>query len=170
MTETGQLLRLVNALTRKLYPQEAPQRRARSGAALADPPDEIARIASSFYQAISWQCDHAPSLDALLELIDPAAHFFQGGDSMEVQTFWSHRVEFWTRRTALSFFQRETSARTLVFGDLGHRFSCYEARLAGGKLAGSGLNGFQLYQGRHGWRIVSVAWDEERSGWPLPEL
>lgn len=171
VADSNQLVRLVEAIGRKLGPQEPPSRPARPGAqAAASPEAEIARLVGAFYQAISWQCDHGPSLEAVLDLIDPKAQFFQGDDSMDARSFWSRRVEFWTRCTALPFFQRETSERTLVFGDLGHRLSCFEAIVASGKLVGRGLNSFQLCRGRNRWRIVGVAWDEQRDGLILPEL
>jgi hypothetical protein len=66
-----------------------------------------------------------------------------------------------------AFYEREVARRTLVFGDIAHAWSVYEARFAlDGPVALRGVNSVQLHRGDSGWRIVSVLWDNERSGGP----
>lgn len=179
-----QLMRLTTIIHNKLYIEStppgaaSPPRELRSApptAAIVAPANATpanatpAALAADFYRALSWQAGHAPSYEALEQLVDPDARFINGGDVMTAHEFWTQRMELWLRRTIVPFIQREVAERTTVFGNIAHRLSTYEAVLAGGKLAGQGLNSIQFHRS-DGWRIVSVAWDELQDGNSLPIL
>jgi len=70
------------------------------------------------------------------------------------------------------FYEIETSSRIDLFGNIAHVWSAYEARTAIGDSTPErrGINSIQLFRDpERGWRIVSMIWDNEREGVPLPE-
>ena len=70
-----------------------------------------------------------------------------------------------------SFFETEISRREFVFGNIAHVLSAYElARAPGGKPFVRGVNSIQLFRDGRRWWVLSIAWDNERPGHPLPDL
>ena len=69
------------------------------------------------------------------------------------------------------FFEVEIGRRIDVFGNIAHVWSAYEARAAldDAKPERRGINSIQLFKDpERGWRIMSMIWDNERAGLPLP--
>jgi hypothetical protein len=67
----------------------------------------------------------------------------------------------------LAFFdESEISATTEVFGNIAHRLSIYAKRGYSGEapLDGRGIISTQFVRTPDGWRISSMAWDDERPG------
>jgi hypothetical protein len=65
------------------------------------------------------------------------------------------------------FFEVEVARRIDVLGNMAHVWSLYEAYNEPGQSTPErrGINSIQLYNdGRAGWRIVSMIWDNERPG------
>jgi len=71
---------------------------------------------------------------------------------------------------AEGFYEREVSRVTESFGTIVHVFSTYESRHAPNDPTpfGRGINSFQLFNDGSRWWVVSVLWDRERPGNPLP--
>jgi hypothetical protein len=68
------------------------------------------------------------------------------------------------------FFEAEIARRVEVFGNIAHVFSTYESRRAAGdKPFARGINSFQLIKDAKGWKVMTILWDSEREGQPLPE-
>ncbi len=68
------------------------------------------------------------------------------------------------------FFEREIARRVESFGDIAHVFSTYESRRAPEeKPFTRGINSFQLVRSAGSWRVVTIMWDSERDGNPIPE-
>jgi hypothetical protein len=60
--------------------------------------------------------------------------------------------------------------RVETFGNIAHVFSTYESRRApGDKPFARGINSFQLVRDGKAWKVVTILWDSEREGNPLPE-
>jgi hypothetical protein len=85
-------------------------------------------------------------------------------------------VEGYIARTAPffaqeGFFEREVSRKVEQFGNIAHVFSTYEARhaLADPTPFARGINSIQLMKDGSRWWIVTVYWDSERPGNPIPE-
>jgi hypothetical protein len=72
--------------------------------------------------------------------------------------------------TTEGFYEREVARVTESFGTIVHVFSTYESRHAPAdtKPFARGINSFQLFNDGSRWWIVSVLWDRERPGNPLP--
>ena len=65
------------------------------------------------------------------------------------------------------FFEVEIARRVDVLGNMAHVWSLYEARRAPDDATPErrGINSIQLYNdGKAGWRIISMIWDNERPG------
>jgi len=70
-----------------------------------------------------------------------------------------------------SFFETEIARRTFVFGSIAHVLSSYELRRApGDRTFQRGVNSLQLFYDGDRWWVLSIAWDNERPGNPLPDL
>ena len=70
-----------------------------------------------------------------------------------------------------SFFETEIGRRTFVFGNIAHVLSSYELSRAPGKEPFMrGVNSIQLYNDGNRWWVLSIVWDSERPGNPLPEV
>ena len=66
-----------------------------------------------------------------------------------------------------AFFEVEIGRRIDLFGNIAHVWSAYEARGALDDAAPErrGINSIQLFRDpEHGWRIISMIWDNERAG------
>ncbi len=69
-----------------------------------------------------------------------------------------------------AFYESELSRKQETFGNIAHVFSTYESRRAPGeKPFARGINSIQLAKVNGAWKIVTVLWDSEREGNPLPE-
>jgi len=68
------------------------------------------------------------------------------------------------------FYERQIAAVAERYGHIAHVFSTYES-LGGpdGPLLTRGINSIQLFWDGERWWIVSVMWDSERTGGPIPE-
>ena len=69
-----------------------------------------------------------------------------------------------------AFYEREVSRRVETFGNIAHVFSTYESRRAPGeKPFARGINSFQLVKDGKAWKVMTILWDAEREGNPIPE-
>ena len=65
-----------------------------------------------------------------------------------------------------AFYEVETARRVDVFGNMAHAWSHYEARRSpdDANVERRGINSIQLFRhAEHGWRIVHMIWDNERT-------
>lgn len=68
------------------------------------------------------------------------------------------------------FFETEIARRTELYGNVAHVFSTYESRrTAIGAPFARGINSIQLVRVAGKWRILSITWQSETPGFPLPE-
>jgi hypothetical protein len=69
-----------------------------------------------------------------------------------------------------AFYEAEVARRVEMFGAIAHVFSTYESRRAPGeKPFARGINSFQLVHNAKGWQVMTILWDSEREGNPIPE-
>lgn len=70
---------------------------------------------------------------------------------------------------ANDFHEIEIARRIDLFGNIAHVWSAYEgSRMPGGEVILRGVNSIQLYHDGDRWWVLSVLWDNERTGIPLP--
>ena len=89
---------------------------------------------------------------------------------MTLDQFIAPREELLSNGTLIDFAEVEKSESTEVLGHVAHRLSTYEKSgvLEGTPFKTRGVKTFQLIETPAGWRILSMAWDDEREGFPLP--
>jgi hypothetical protein len=69
-----------------------------------------------------------------------------------------------------AFYEAEAARRVESFGNIAHVFSTYESRRAPGeKPFARGINSFQLVKDGGAWKVMTILWDSEREGSPIPE-
>ncbi len=69
-----------------------------------------------------------------------------------------------------AFYEAPVANRVETFGNIAHVFSTYESRRAPGeKPFARGINSFQLVKTAQGWKVMTILWDSEREGSPIPE-
>lgn len=67
------------------------------------------------------------------------------------------------------FFENEIHRVTEAFGNILHLFSTYESRRTPEEQPFTrGINSIQLYNDGSRWWVVSILWDSERAGNPIP--
>jgi hypothetical protein len=69
------------------------------------------------------------------------------------------------------FYEREVCRRIERFGAVAHVFSTYESRhdRTDAKPFARGINSIQLFFDGKRWWVVTILWDAERPGQPIPE-
>jgi len=69
-----------------------------------------------------------------------------------------------------AFYESEAARRVEEFGNIAHVFSTYESRRAPGeKPFARGINSFQLVKDGGAWKVMTILWDAEREGNPIPD-
>ena len=69
-----------------------------------------------------------------------------------------------------AFYESEVARRLETYGNIAHAFSTYESRHAPGeKPFARGINSFQLAKVGDTWKVMTIFWDSERPGNPIPE-
>jgi hypothetical protein len=131
-------------------------------------------IIDAFFGAVSFEEGSAPAYDRIRELVVPGGLVIRNsGAAPEIATV----DEFIAPRQALvdsgelrSFAEFETHAITEVFGQVAHRLSTYGKRgvSSGEPFEGAGVISTQFVLTPDGWRISSMAWDDERPGLEIP--
>jgi hypothetical protein len=72
----------------------------------------------------------------------------------------------------MDFYELEIGCRIDVFGNMAQAWSLYEAKHHPDDETAErrGINSFQFYKDNGRWMIMSMIWDNERGGLPLPTL
>ncbi|MBK3494158.1 hypothetical protein JFL43_04645 [Viridibacillus sp. YIM B01967] len=71
----------------------------------------------------------------------------------------------------MNFKEEEVYEITEIFGNIAHRFSLYRkiGVLAGEAFDTMGMKTMQFIRTPCGWKISSIAWDDEKIGLAIPE-
>jgi hypothetical protein len=68
------------------------------------------------------------------------------------------------------FYESEAARRVEAFGNIAQVFSTYESRHEPGeKPFARGINSFQVVKDGNAWKVVTILWDSEREGNPIPD-
>lgn len=69
-----------------------------------------------------------------------------------------------------AFYENEIARRLETFGNIAHIFSTYESRHAPGeKPFARGINSFLFVKSGDVWKVMTISWDSESPGNPIPE-
>jgi hypothetical protein len=87
--------------------------------------------------------------------------------AMDAQAYEADTADYFRRE---SFHEAEVASRIDRFGNIAHVMSVYEARHDPGDATPikRGINSVQLFNDGRRWWVVSVLWDNEREGNPIP--
>ena len=134
---------------------------------------EIDALTRRFFALFTNRGGAQPDLDAIHDLFVPGGVIARtSGTSAEIwdlDSFIAPRRELLTSGVLTDFSERETDGRTEIAGGLAHRVSTYEKSGVrdGVAFAARGVKILQFVSTAAGWRILSVAWDDERPGFSV---
>jgi hypothetical protein len=144
---------------------------------LVTPEAQCRALTSAFFAAVSFERGGRPDYEALygLFVVDGGRLIRAGTDEPDIATieqFVASRLKLVESGTLEQFRETETGARTDVFGSVGHRLSTYaKSGISNGvPFAANGVISTQFVHTVAGWRMSSMAWDDERPGLTVPQL
>ena len=136
--------------------------------------DDLARLTAGFFRAVSFEPGEMPSYEGIHELFIEAGLLIKNsGEAPEISSvrqFIEPRQASVNARALTQFRETELSATTEIFGNIAHRFSAYakSGTLNGVPFEARGMVSTQFILTPVGWRMSSMAWDDERPGLELP--
>ncbi|HOC17999.1 MAG TPA: hypothetical protein PKK95_07015 [Vicinamibacterales bacterium] len=133
-------------------------------------------IVAALYDVISGPAGQARDWDRFRHLFAPGARLMPVAPRKDGSAPAALSPDDYVERTREAFlkngfFEKEIARKAEAFGNVAHVFSTYETRRAAGdaKPMARGINSIQLMKHAGRWWILTVAWDQEREGNPLPE-
>lgn len=135
---------------------------------------ELKRLMDSFFQAVSFEVGELPSYVRLRELFIPSGLLIKNSGAQPeistIQQFIQPRQASVDSGELTRFFEAELAETTQIFGNVAQRFCAYTKSgcLKGMPFEARGMISTQFVLTTSGWRMSSMAWDDERSGLSLP--
>lgn len=127
----------------------------------------ITSVVGQFFSAFVSGADAARHVSVLRTILLPDAIVVNAAGSepvvLTVDSFIEPRIELLTHGGLVDFREWMTSARIELFGDIAQVWCTYEKSWSGddGAHHGRGSKAIHLVRTAAGWRISSVAWDDE---------
>lgn len=137
---------------------------------------EMTALMSRFLGSVSFVTGSRPDYPAILDLFSDRARLTNNSGSSPqtwtVDEFIQRRKRMADSGELTSFEEVETTQATELFGNIAHRLSTYQKRgvTAGAAFETRGVISTQFIRTPAGWKITSVAWDDERPGLTVPAL
>jgi hypothetical protein len=128
---------------------------------------ELDRLMDLFMASFTNTGGRRPELDVIRDLFVPEGRIIANvGDQpviMDLDAFIEPRRKMLTDGTLTEFSEWEISERTDMFGSVAHRFSVYgkSGFRHGERFEGRGHKTTQFLRTPAGWRMCSMAWDDE---------
>lgn len=141
-------------------------------------PDDVRSmdaVIAATYDSISGSAGQKRDWDRFRSLFVPGARLIPAVAANGGATARVFSVEDYIGRSTpgleRGFFEREIARKTDAFGNIAQVFSTYESRhaVADPTPFARGINSFQLLKDGDRWWIVTIYWDSERPGNPIPE-
>ena len=135
---------------------------------------ELDRLTREFFQSVSFKPGNAPDYEHIHTLfVEQGLLIKNVGSTPEISTvsqFIAPRHESVRTGELTAFHEAELSETTQTFGNVAHRFSSYSksGTLKGSSFNARGMISTQFICTPKGWKISSMAWDDERPGLTLP--
>ena len=135
----------------------------------------IDAIIAAVYDVISGPAGQKRDWDRMRSLFVPGARLIpasptpEGGTAARVLDVDGY-IERAGPALERGFFESEISRKVDVFDNIAHVFSTYESRhgKADPQPFARGINSFQLMKDGDRWWIVTIYWEGERPGHPIP--
>ena len=152
--------------------QEAPK----APAARADDVKSIEAIVAAVYDVISGPAGQKRDWDRMRSLFVPGARLIpavaspNGGATARVLDIDGYIQRSGAALERDGFFEREIARKMEAFGNIAHVFSTYESKHAAADPTpfARGINSIQLLKDADRWWIVTIYWDSEKPGNPIP--
>ena len=135
----------------------------------------IDAITTEFFRVVSFDEGDKPAYTDLYKLfIDSGLLIKNSSTTPEISTvsqFIEPRQKMVDSGELTCFREAETAEITEIFGNVAHRFSTYEKSgvNSGSEMRGRGIISIQFIKTEAGWKISSMAWDDERPGLIIPD-
>jgi hypothetical protein len=146
----------------------------------ADPKDVASAdaIVAALYDVISGPAGQARNWDRFRSLFIAGARLIptgvgpDGKSRIRTMTPDEYATATGARLEQSGFFEKEVARTGETFGSITHAFSTYESRHSASdeKPFARGINSIQLYNDGTRWWVVTVYWDSERAGNPIPQV
>jgi hypothetical protein len=136
---------------------------------------ELKALIDEFFRAVSFERGQRPAYARIRDLFMDDGKLIRNSSALpeiaSVDDFIASRQRMVDSGALTSFDEVETAETTEVFGNVAHRFSTYEKRgtMHGEAIEGGGLISTQFIRTPRGWKMSSMAWDDERPGLVIPD-
>ena len=136
---------------------------------------ELKALTDEFFRAVSFESGEKTAYARIRELFMDDGKLIRNSSELpeisSVDDFIASRQQMVDSGALTSFKEVETAETTEVFGNIAHRFSTYEKRgtIDGEAIEGAGLISTQFIRTPSGWKMSSMAWDDERPGLAIPD-
>ncbi|MET7679940.1 DUF4440 domain-containing protein [Streptomyces sp. NPDC005423] len=135
---------------------------------MSDTKAELDRLMREFLGAFTNTGGRRPNVGVVHDLFIPQGMIINNtGDEPvlhDLAAFVEPRERILTDGTLTEFSEWEVAEKTEIYGSIAHRFSDYRksGRLDGEWFEGAGHKATQFVRTPDGWRMTSMAWDDER--------
>jgi hypothetical protein len=137
-------------------------------------------IVKALYEAVSFPPGSQPDFSRFKALMHPDGRIIpprteKGApvDVLDTDSFitQSREIIVTTGLERQGFHEREIARRTSLYGSVAHVFSTYESRHTAKDPAPfqRGINSIQVVKDAQRFWVVSIAWETERTGNPIPK-
>ncbi len=136
---------------------------------------EIDALTLAFFRTVSFSEGNKPSYQNLYQLFIKSGQLIKTSaatpEISTVRQFIEPRQLMVDLDELTDFFEVETAEVTEMFGNVAQRFSTYKKYgiNKGAAFEGRGIISMQFIRTETGWKISSMAWDDERSGLTVPD-
>ncbi|MCZ4123080.1 nuclear transport factor 2 family protein [Streptomyces sp. H39-S7] len=134
---------------------------------MSDAKTELDELMRTFLTAFTNTAGRRPDVDAVREVFIPQGMIIKNLGATPViydlDAFIEPRERILTDGTLTEFSEWEVAERTEIFGSIAHRFSDYRKSgfLNGAWFETTGHKTTQFVRTPDGWRMSSMAWDDE---------
>jgi hypothetical protein len=136
----------------------------------------ISHLTAAFFEAVSFPSGGRPDYERIRTLfVDRGLLVKNTGDAPEISTvdeFIAPRQQLVDSGRLTAFSETESSHSTEVFGNIAQRLSVYakSGTQDGADFDALGVISTQFIRTPHGWRILSMIWDDEREGLTVTDV
>jgi hypothetical protein len=136
---------------------------------------ELDSLTSAFFRAVSFEAGESPDYASIHTLFIPSGLLVKNTaatpEISSVLQFIEPRQAMVRSGELTRFRETELSETTQIFGNVAHRFSAYakSGMAKGAPFEARGMITTQFIATPDGWRMTSMAWDDERPGLSIPE-
>ena len=134
---------------------------------------ELDRLTKEFFRSVSFEPGGTPDYQHIHALFVAQGLLIKNvtpkPEISTVSQFIAPRHESVRAGELTDFQESELYETTEIFGNVAHRFSAYtkSGTLKGSPFSAKGMISTQFIRTPEGWRVSSMAWDDERPGLQL---